>query len=114
MRDVCADLRAELREFNGEPDHVHLLVHHPPTVARSRLVNSLKGCRSRRLRAQYAPAGSTGPAPAGACGRRHTSPRPAAGRPSRSSRSTSVDSNDPASRGFLPALKDGVYALEHR
>ena len=25
MRGVCADLNAELREFNGETDHVHLL-----------------------------------------------------------------------------------------
>ena len=39
--------------FTGEPDHVHLLVHDPPTVTRSRLVNSLKGVSSRRLRAEY-------------------------------------------------------------
>jgi putative transposase len=26
MRDVCADLDAELIEFNGEAEHVHLLV----------------------------------------------------------------------------------------
>jgi hypothetical protein len=43
MRDVCADFRAELAEFNGEPRHVHLPVNFPPTVAISRLVNSLKG-----------------------------------------------------------------------
>jgi REP element-mobilizing transposase RayT len=29
MRDVCADSRAELAEFNGEPDHVHLPVNYP-------------------------------------------------------------------------------------
>ena len=46
MRDVCADFGAELAEFNGEPDHVHLLVNFPPTVAISRLVNSLKGVSS--------------------------------------------------------------------
>ena len=50
MRDVCADLGAELREFNGEADHVHLLVHYPPRVALSRLVGSLKGVSARRLR----------------------------------------------------------------
>ncbi|MFI6960350.1 transposase [Streptomyces sp. NPDC050255] len=33
---------AELGEFNGEDDHVHLLVHHPPKVQLSNLVNSLK------------------------------------------------------------------------
>ena len=42
--DVCADFGAELAEFNGEPEHVHLLVNFPPTVAIFRLVNSLKGC----------------------------------------------------------------------
>ena len=53
MRDVCADFGAELREFNGEHDHVHLLVHYPPTVALSRLVNSLKGVSSRHLRSAF-------------------------------------------------------------
>jgi putative transposase len=53
MRDVCADFGAELREFNGEAEHVHLLVNFPPTVAISRLVNSLKGVSSRRLRQEF-------------------------------------------------------------
>ena len=53
MRDACADFRAELAEFNGEPGHVHLLVNFPPTVAISRLVNSLKGVSSRRLRQEF-------------------------------------------------------------
>ncbi len=43
MRDVCADFETELREFNGESTHVHLLVNFPPKVVLSRLVNSLKG-----------------------------------------------------------------------
>ncbi|MER5387903.1 IS200/IS605 family transposase [Saccharopolyspora sp. NPDC002686] len=53
MREVCADFDVELREFNGETDHVHLLVHYPPQVALSRLVNSLKGVSSRRLRREF-------------------------------------------------------------
>jgi putative transposase len=53
MRDVCADFGCELAEFNGEPSHVHLLVNFPPTVAVSRLVNSLKGVSSRRLRQEF-------------------------------------------------------------
>ena len=53
MRDVCADFGAELPEFNGEPDHVHLLVHDPPSAAISRLVNSLKGVSARRLRQEF-------------------------------------------------------------
>lgn len=53
MRDVCADLDAELREFNGETNHVHMLVHHPPSLALSTLVNSLDGVSSRRLRQEF-------------------------------------------------------------
>jgi len=51
--DVCDDFGAELVEFNGETDHVHLLVNYPPTVAISKLVNSLKGVSSRLLRKEF-------------------------------------------------------------
>ena len=53
MRVVCADLGTEPVEFNGDPDHVHLLVHHPPKVSISKLVGSLKGVSARRLRQEY-------------------------------------------------------------
>ncbi len=53
MRKVCEDFEAELKEFNGEKDHVHLLVHYPPKVAVSRLVNSLKGVSARRIRQEF-------------------------------------------------------------
>ncbi|MFF5212868.1 IS200/IS605 family transposase [Streptosporangium sp. NPDC000396] len=53
MREVCADFEAELREFNGEDGHVHLLVCYPPKVALSRLVNSLKGVSARLLRKEF-------------------------------------------------------------
>jgi putative transposase len=53
MRNVCADFGAELTEFNGERDHVHLLVHYPPKIALSRLVGSLKGVSARRLRQEF-------------------------------------------------------------
>ncbi|MGW2650481.1 IS200/IS605 family transposase [Streptomyces sp. NPDC001393] len=53
MRKVCEDFGAELREFNGESDHVHLLVHYPPSIALSRLVGSLKGVSARRLRQEF-------------------------------------------------------------
>lgn len=53
MRDVCPDFQCELAEFNSESNHVHLLVHFPPKVALSRLVNSLKGVSSRRLRQEF-------------------------------------------------------------
>lgn len=50
FQDVCKDFEAVLVEFDGEKDHVHLLVNYPPKVAVSRLVNSLKGVSSRLLR----------------------------------------------------------------
>lgn len=53
MREVCTDFEAELKQFNGEQDHVHLLVHYPPKVQLSKLVNILKGVSSRRLRQEY-------------------------------------------------------------
>jgi putative transposase len=53
MRAVCADFECELVEFNGEGSHVHLLVNFPPKVALSKLVNSLKGVSSRRMRQEF-------------------------------------------------------------
>ena len=53
MRAVCADFETELVEFNGENNHVHLLVNFPPKVALAKLVNSLKGVSSRRMRQEF-------------------------------------------------------------
>jgi len=53
MREVRADFETELTEFNGENNHVHLLVNFPPKIALSRLVNSLKGVSSRRMRQEF-------------------------------------------------------------
>ena len=51
--NVCNDFESHLTEFDGEGDHVHLLINYPPKVSISKLVNSLKGVSSRRLRQQY-------------------------------------------------------------
>lgn len=53
MGKVCADFGATLAEFNGEDDHVHLLIQYPPTVHLPKLVNSLKGVSSRVLRRDH-------------------------------------------------------------
>jgi putative transposase len=53
MREICADFECGLAEFNGESNHVHLLVNFTPKVSISRLVNSLKGVSSRRLRTEF-------------------------------------------------------------
>lgn len=50
---VCVDFGCELEQFNGEGEYVHLLVSFPATVELSKLVNSLKGVSSRRLRKKF-------------------------------------------------------------
>lgn len=55
MTKVCQDFDAELMEFDGEDDPIHVLVAYPPKVAISTLVNSLKGASAYRLRRQNFP-----------------------------------------------------------
>lgn len=50
---ICEENDGELLEFNGEVDHVHLLVVYPPRIALATLVNSLKGVSSRKLRKEF-------------------------------------------------------------
>jgi putative transposase len=73
IREVCDDFEVQLVEFDGENNHVHRLVDFPPTLALSRLVNSVKGVSSRRLRQEF-----PDPAPAllarNGCGPGRTSP----------------------------------------
>lgn len=52
---VCVSYEAELAEFDGEYDHVHLLVNYPPKVQISKLVNSLKTASSRVIRKKNYP-----------------------------------------------------------
>ena len=47
---VCRDFEVVLVAFDGEGNHVHLLVNYPPKVAIAKLVNSLKGVSSRMIR----------------------------------------------------------------
>ena len=47
------DFETQLVEMNGEEDHVHLLVNYPPKIALSKLVNSLKGVSSRKLKLHH-------------------------------------------------------------
>jgi putative transposase len=52
---ICHDFEAELVEFDGEKDHVHLLVNYPPKHSVSKMVNSLKGASSRVIRKKKYP-----------------------------------------------------------
>ena len=53
FENVCIDFEAELTQFNGEENHVHLLIEYPPKVSVSKLVNSLKGVSSRHIRKEF-------------------------------------------------------------
>ncbi len=52
---VCTDFEAELLQFDGEDDHVHLLVNYPPKVSVPNLINNLKGVSSRMIRKKKYP-----------------------------------------------------------
>ena len=53
MRQVCNELDTTLVEFNGESDHVHLLVAYPPTLAISVLAQRLKGRTAYAVRRAF-------------------------------------------------------------
>jgi putative transposase len=50
---VAKKMDFQILEFNGEGDHVHVLIEYPPKLSISQMVNSLKGVSSR----QYGRAG---------------------------------------------------------
>jgi len=50
---VMRDFGGELVEFNGEADHVHLLIEYPPKHSISTIVNILKGASSRKLMNEF-------------------------------------------------------------
>lgn len=53
LQKVCEANDTILVEFGGERDHVHLLLHYPPTGNVAKIVNSLKGVSSRILRQKH-------------------------------------------------------------
>jgi putative transposase len=53
FENVCKKIGCELIEFNGESNHVHLLIEYPPRLSISKIVNSLKGVSSKILRKKY-------------------------------------------------------------
>jgi putative transposase len=44
---------ATLEEFEGEADHVYLLVLYPPIIVLSVLVNSLKGGVKQKIKTKF-------------------------------------------------------------
>jgi putative transposase len=53
-RETCLQMEGELLEFNGESDHVHLLVVCPPKQSISNFVGKLKGKSAYVLRKEFA------------------------------------------------------------
>ena len=53
FRNICSSFECDLKEFNGESNHVHLLITYPPKVRISELVNSLKGVSSRKFKQNF-------------------------------------------------------------
>jgi REP element-mobilizing transposase RayT len=108
MRTVCAELGVELVEFNGETDHVYLLVAYPPTLAICTPVQRLKGRAAYPVRRE----GTGAPAPAPGCadtsGRLPTSPSPAAVHHCRSSTNTSTAKHSHCERRTTPDDDNGM------
>jgi putative transposase len=57
LKTICTELtqkwECELIEFNGESDHIHLLLSLNPKVAPSIFVNNLKTVTSRLIRKEF-------------------------------------------------------------
>jgi putative transposase len=51
---TCEKWGSKLTDFNGESDHVHLVIDFPPDVEISKLVNNLKTVSSRLIRKEFA------------------------------------------------------------
>lgn len=53
FENTCTKWRSKVTEFNGESDHVHLVISYPPDVEVSKLVNNLKTVSSRLIRKEF-------------------------------------------------------------
>ena len=51
--DTCQKWECSLKEFNGEADHVHMLIDITPKVQISAFVNNLKTISSRFIRQEF-------------------------------------------------------------
>ncbi len=53
FENTCTKWRSKVTEFNGESDHIHLVISYPPDVEVSKLVNNLKTVSSRLIRKEF-------------------------------------------------------------
>ena len=48
FKEVAKKMDFQIQQFNGESDHIHVLIEFPPKLSVSQIVNTLKGVSSRR------------------------------------------------------------------
>ena len=48
FNEVARKMNFQILEFNGESDHIHVLIEYPPKLSISGIVNALKGVSSRK------------------------------------------------------------------
>ncbi|MGB3207965.1 MAG: IS200/IS605 family transposase [Crinalium sp.] len=53
LKQTLNKWESELLEFNGESDHVHLLIDYKPDIPLSTLIGNLKTVSSRLIRKEY-------------------------------------------------------------
>ena len=53
VKKNCADWEIDLLEFNGEADHIHLLLEMHPNIMPSKIINNLKTVSSRLIRKEF-------------------------------------------------------------
>ncbi|AUC06475.1 MULTISPECIES: IS200/IS605 family transposase [Acinetobacter] len=53
VRKNCQDWEIDLLEFNGEADHIHLLLEMHPNIMPSKFINNLKTVSSRLIRKEF-------------------------------------------------------------
>ena len=53
VRKNCQDWEIVLLEFNGEADHIHLLLEMHPNIMPSKFINNLKTVSSRLIRKEF-------------------------------------------------------------
>ena len=55
FEETCLQMEAELLEFNGKHDHIHIMISCPPKVPIAVLIGKLKGKSSYFLRKEFWP-----------------------------------------------------------
>ncbi|MBE9008446.1 IS200/IS605 family transposase [Fortiea sp. LEGE XX443] len=53
FKDTCTKWECTLVEFNGEVDHVHLLIRYHPQIELSKFIANLKTVSSRLIRQEF-------------------------------------------------------------